>query len=145
MLGEVLIAVVAPDVVHLPARDIECHSPASLSSCDNSLVDEGAAKRLVLTVNHQRVVGVAYYGGWFCLCVPVIGDAQPQSEAFDADLCKKSKRNCVGQGGDGMVSEEGRVSPGARGALRPQLADGLRQSLSSPMEPVMGSEGGGGQ
>ncbi|GAB2295083.1 hypothetical protein Dimus_029262, partial [Dionaea muscipula] len=51
----------------------------------------------------------------------------------------------VGHVGDGMVSEEDRVSPGAREALRSQVPDGIRQSLSSPVGPVMGAEGGVGQ
>ncbi|GAB2271062.1 hypothetical protein Dimus_005912, partial [Dionaea muscipula] len=37
---------------------------------------------------------------------------------------------------DGFVSEEVRVSPTAREALRPQPTDGLWQPPSSPMEPV---------
>ncbi|GAB2283822.1 hypothetical protein Dimus_018309 [Dionaea muscipula] len=47
--------------------------------------------------------------------------------------------------GGGTVSEEGRVLPVTRGALRPQPADGLRQPLSSPVEPVSVVEGGVGQ
>ncbi|GAB2278817.1 hypothetical protein Dimus_013491 [Dionaea muscipula] len=46
--------------------------------------------------------------------------------------------------GDGTVSEEGRVSPVAREALRPQPADGLRQPPSSLVDPVISVEGGGG-
>ncbi|GAB2281370.1 hypothetical protein Dimus_015966, partial [Dionaea muscipula] len=52
---------------------------------------------------------------------------------------------CVGHIGYGLVSEEGWVSPVAREALRSQPADGLRQSPSPPMEPMIGAEGGGGQ
>ncbi|GAB2296282.1 hypothetical protein Dimus_030407 [Dionaea muscipula] len=37
---------------------------------------------------------------------------------------------------DGFVREEVRVSPTARGALRPQPNDGLWQPPSSPVEPV---------
>ncbi|GAB2283823.1 hypothetical protein Dimus_018310, partial [Dionaea muscipula] len=48
----------------------------------------------------------------------------------------------VGRVGDGLVSEEGRVSPVAREALRPQPADGLRQPPSSPVDPVIGAESG---
>ncbi|GAB2270706.1 hypothetical protein Dimus_005577 [Dionaea muscipula] len=51
----------------------------------------------------------------------------------------------VGLCGGGMVSEEGLVLPVARGALRPQPADGLRQPVSSPVEPVSVVEGGVGQ
>ncbi|GAB2281386.1 hypothetical protein Dimus_015982 [Dionaea muscipula] len=42
--------------------------------------------------------------------------------------------------GGGMVSEEARVLPGARGAMRPQPTDGLRQPSSAPVEPVSGVE-----
>ncbi|GAB2299482.1 hypothetical protein Dimus_033549 [Dionaea muscipula] len=42
---------------------------------------------------------------------------------------------------DGIVREEVRVLPSARGALRPQPTDGLWQPLSSPMEPVSESVG----
>ncbi|GAB2278843.1 hypothetical protein Dimus_013517, partial [Dionaea muscipula] len=49
----------------------------------------------------------------------------------------------TGRVGDGLVSEVGRVSPVAREALRPQPTDGLRQPPSSPVDPVIGTEGGG--
>ncbi|GAB2270700.1 hypothetical protein Dimus_005571 [Dionaea muscipula] len=42
----------------------------------------------------------------------------------------------LGVVGGGMVSEEGRVLPMAREALRPQPTDGLRQPSSAPVEPV---------
>ncbi|GAB2303407.1 hypothetical protein Dimus_037398, partial [Dionaea muscipula] len=51
----------------------------------------------------------------------------------------------VGRFGDGSVSKEGRVSSVARESLSPQPADGLRQPPSSPVDPVIGAEGGGGQ
>ncbi|GAB2281351.1 hypothetical protein Dimus_015947 [Dionaea muscipula] len=51
----------------------------------------------------------------------------------------------VGRVGDGLVSEEGRVSPAAREALRSQPADGLRQPPSSLVKPVICAEGAGGQ
>ncbi|GAB2288125.1 hypothetical protein Dimus_022469 [Dionaea muscipula] len=47
--------------------------------------------------------------------------------------------------GGGMVSEECRALPVARGALRPQPTDGLRQPFSSPVEPVNVVAGGVGQ
>ncbi|GAB2302047.1 hypothetical protein Dimus_036071 [Dionaea muscipula] len=47
--------------------------------------------------------------------------------------------------GDGMMSEEGRVMPVAREALRPQPTDGLRQPSSAPVEPVSGVESRGGR
>ncbi|GAB2302386.1 hypothetical protein Dimus_036400 [Dionaea muscipula] len=50
----------------------------------------------------------------------------------------------MGRVGDGLVSEEGRVSPVAREALRPQPADGLRQPPSFPVDPVISVEGEGG-
>ncbi|GAB2302438.1 hypothetical protein Dimus_036449 [Dionaea muscipula] len=43
----------------------------------------------------------------------------------------------------GLVSEEGRVMPGAREALRPQPTDGLRQPSSTPVEPASVVEGDG--
>ncbi|GAB2268466.1 hypothetical protein Dimus_003423 [Dionaea muscipula] len=46
--------------------------------------------------------------------------------------------------GGGMVSEEGRALPVARGALRPQPTDGLWRPLSSPVEPVSAVAGGVG-
>ncbi|GAB2288115.1 hypothetical protein Dimus_022459 [Dionaea muscipula] len=49
----------------------------------------------------------------------------------------------VNEGG-GMVSEEGRVLPMAREALRPQPTNGLRQPSSAPVEPVSVVEDGGG-
>ncbi|GAB2290435.1 hypothetical protein Dimus_024714 [Dionaea muscipula] len=49
----------------------------------------------------------------------------------------------VGRVGDGLVSEEGRVSSVAREALRSQPADGLRQPPSSAVYPVISAEGGG--
>ncbi|GAB2270694.1 hypothetical protein Dimus_005565, partial [Dionaea muscipula] len=51
----------------------------------------------------------------------------------------------VGLRGGGLVSEECRVLPVARGALRPQPTDGLRLPLSSPMDPVSVMAGGVGQ
>ncbi|GAB2303161.1 hypothetical protein Dimus_037157 [Dionaea muscipula] len=84
-------------------------------------------------------------------------DVQPQPDVFGASLCLCMSDtvilppfpsvlafvgDCVDHVGVGMVSEEGRVSPGAREALRPQPADGLRQSLSPPVEPVMAAAGG---
>ncbi|GAB2290442.1 hypothetical protein Dimus_024721 [Dionaea muscipula] len=53
-------------------------------------------------------------------------------------------RVSVSLDGGGMVSEEGRVLPVAREALRPQPTDGLRQPSSVPVEPVSGVSGGGG-
>ncbi|GAB2296281.1 hypothetical protein Dimus_030406 [Dionaea muscipula] len=49
-------------------------------------------------------------------------------------LCRLS--DDVSLYGGGMVSEEGRALPVARGALRSQPIDGLRQPFSSPVEPV---------
>ncbi|GAB2270689.1 hypothetical protein Dimus_005560 [Dionaea muscipula] len=43
----------------------------------------------------------------------------------------------VGFGDDGLVSEEGRVAPVAREALRPPPTDGLRHLPTSPVEPVI--------
>ncbi|GAB2270696.1 hypothetical protein Dimus_005567 [Dionaea muscipula] len=42
----------------------------------------------------------------------------------------------------GSVSEEGRVLPVAKEALRPQPTDGLRQRSSTPVEPMSAVEGG---
>ncbi|GAB2302387.1 hypothetical protein Dimus_036401 [Dionaea muscipula] len=50
----------------------------------------------------------------------------------------------MGRVGDGLVSEEGRVSPVAREALRPQPADGLRQPPWFPVDPVISVEGDDG-
>ncbi|GAB2274246.1 hypothetical protein Dimus_009011 [Dionaea muscipula] len=50
--------------------------------------------------------------------------------------------DAMGHCGGGVVSEEERVLSVARGALRPQPVDGLRQPLSSPVEPVSIVEGG---
>ncbi|GAB2286266.1 hypothetical protein Dimus_020685 [Dionaea muscipula] len=47
--------------------------------------------------------------------------------------------------GVGLVSEEGRVLPTTKEALRPQPTDGLRQPPSSSVKPVIGVEGGVGQ
>ncbi|GAB2286330.1 hypothetical protein Dimus_020747 [Dionaea muscipula] len=44
-----------------------------------------------------------------------------------------------------MVSEEARVVPEVREALRPQPTDGLRQPSSAPVEPVIVVESRGGQ
>ncbi|GAB2286370.1 hypothetical protein Dimus_020786 [Dionaea muscipula] len=49
-----------------------------------------------------------------------------------------------GSVGGGPVSEEGRVLPVAREALRPQLTDWLRQPSSAPVEPASVVAGGGG-
>ncbi|GAB2302766.1 hypothetical protein Dimus_036760, partial [Dionaea muscipula] len=51
----------------------------------------------------------------------------------------------VGLCDGGLVSEEARVSPVAREALRLQPTDGLRQPPSSPVVPVSGAEGGVGK
>ncbi|GAB2296299.1 hypothetical protein Dimus_030423 [Dionaea muscipula] len=45
--------------------------------------------------------------------------------------------------GGGLVSEEGRVLPVAREALRPQPTDGLRQPSSATVEPVSAAESRG--
>ncbi|GAB2275914.1 hypothetical protein Dimus_010660, partial [Dionaea muscipula] len=50
----------------------------------------------------------------------------------------------VGSGG-GTVSEEVRVLPVVREAMRPQPTDGLRQPSSAPVEPVSVVESRGGQ
>ncbi|GAB2288122.1 hypothetical protein Dimus_022466 [Dionaea muscipula] len=50
----------------------------------------------------------------------------------------------VSPAGVGLVSEEGQVLPVAREAVRPQPTDWLRQPPSSPVKPVIGTEGGVG-
>ncbi|GAB2288118.1 hypothetical protein Dimus_022462 [Dionaea muscipula] len=65
----------------------------------------------------------------------LLGEATPLS----------GPRDFVGSVGGGKVSEEGRVLPMAREALRPQPTDGLRQPSSAPVVAVSVVEGGSGQ
>ncbi|GAB2302711.1 hypothetical protein Dimus_036706 [Dionaea muscipula] len=51
---------------------------------------------------------------------------EPILAALVADIALVAPPVLVGRVGDGMVSEEGRVSPVAREALRPRLLEGLR-------------------
>ncbi|GAB2275925.1 hypothetical protein Dimus_010671 [Dionaea muscipula] len=88
-----------------------------------------ACDTIVLPVNYPLPVGSSLNvsGGSFSASpIPLIGGS-------------------MGHIGDGTVSEEGRVVPVAREALRSQPTDGLRKPPSSPVEPVIVAEGGGSQ
>ncbi|GAB2303046.1 hypothetical protein Dimus_037038 [Dionaea muscipula] len=74
---------------------------------------------------------------------PVSGDLQNVNFAKSGAVSVHPKHSeFVGHCGGGAVSEEARFLPGTRGAMRPQPTDGLRQPLSSPVEPVSVVEGG---
>ncbi|GAB2302322.1 hypothetical protein Dimus_036336, partial [Dionaea muscipula] len=74
----------------------------------------------------------------------IVGSAMPVADPRCASL-SPLLGGSVSQVGVGLVSEEVRVLPMAREALRPQPTDGLRQPPSSSMKPVIGVEGGVGQ
>ncbi|GAB2282177.1 hypothetical protein Dimus_016728 [Dionaea muscipula] len=114
----------------------------------NSFTDEAAVQCTGCDrVSHDFLpsIDAAMAGG------QVILDASPQLVGSNLSgvartFCDSSFPAIGGSGvhdGDGWVSEEGRVSPVAREILRPQPADGLRQSPSSPVDPVSGTEGDG--
>ncbi|GAB2268477.1 hypothetical protein Dimus_003434 [Dionaea muscipula] len=68
--------------------------------------------------------------------LPAAVEGNPRTEIFGG------LSDYLGLCGGGLVSEQGRVSPVARGALRSQPTDGLRKPLSSPVEPVSVVAGG---
>ncbi|GAB2283952.1 hypothetical protein Dimus_018433 [Dionaea muscipula] len=117
-----------PSTMSVGAARVTVHDAGS---GDGERADEGDAVAVV-EGDPDSCVGMTVIS-------PVFGDAQILPEAYDASKCKRTKfvslphypllstdSNCVGQGGDGMVSEEGQVSLGAMEAMRPQPADGLR-------------------
>ncbi|GAB2303235.1 hypothetical protein Dimus_037231, partial [Dionaea muscipula] len=65
--------------------------------------------------------------------LPLAGDASQYPSIFTS----KSVVDVLSSGlcGGGRVSEEARVLPGSRGAMRPQPTDGLRQPSSASVEP----------
>ncbi|GAB2296359.1 hypothetical protein Dimus_030480 [Dionaea muscipula] len=85
-----------------------------------------------MTVNHHVLVGSS-------LCVA------GGSVTAGATTWLSGRSNFEGVVGGGMVSEEGRVLPMAREALRPQPIDGLRQPSSASVVPVSVVDSGGGQ
>ncbi|GAB2303160.1 hypothetical protein Dimus_037156 [Dionaea muscipula] len=97
------------------------------------------------TLQHASVVDGSSIPTLDAPCVPVclLSAAVPYANVVD-DLSPSLCGGGLVLGHGGPVSEEVRVTPAAREALRSQPTDGLRQPPSSPVLPVSGAEGGVG-
>ncbi|GAB2281338.1 hypothetical protein Dimus_015934 [Dionaea muscipula] len=106
------------------------------------VVDNGLAGTVVHPTQHDGgiVISAIECTGVFNMDLPITSliDGGPATSSLPyVDIVD-------GRLGAGMVSEEGRVLPVAREALRPQPTDGLRQPSSSSVEPARVVESGGG-
>ncbi|GAB2278820.1 hypothetical protein Dimus_013494 [Dionaea muscipula] len=129
--GDVLLPSMVSDDSQCTASAKVSHSPA-LFSMDAVHVGGGPVILEVQTVKQN-----------LCSTEPQLVGSNVQ--VADEPNCVSSYPLISGLGGcvgDGLVSEESRVSPVAREALRPQPAGGLRQPPLSPVEPVNRAEGG---
>ncbi|GAB2286239.1 hypothetical protein Dimus_020660 [Dionaea muscipula] len=107
------------------------------------------------------VSGCAHSPWSVCCAALKVGLEVPPTQIAGGDVLPATATGCVshysvqcdddglgvlvGSVGGGKVSEEDRVLPLAREALRPQPTDGLRQPSSAPVEPASAVEGGSGQ
>ncbi|GAB2278866.1 hypothetical protein Dimus_013540 [Dionaea muscipula] len=103
--------------------------------------DVGGQRSLTSGSSHPPVESVSSIDG----CLAGVEMPRPTVRSFCSSLPVRGGPSDCGLVDGGMVSEEARVSPVVREALRPQPTDGLRQPPSSPMVPVSGAVGGVGK
>ncbi|GAB2273698.1 hypothetical protein Dimus_008479, partial [Dionaea muscipula] len=133
--------------------DMVSNSPDLLASSDVAFVDGRCMKldlqypvnpllqpEAVVVDSDKPTVGVPFTDSVFRLP----GGSVHRAATLPGGSVHRAASLLDGSVGGGPVSEEGRVLPVAREALRPQLTDWLRQPSSAPVEPASVVAGGGG-
>ncbi|GAB2296353.1 hypothetical protein Dimus_030475, partial [Dionaea muscipula] len=133
--------------------DMVSNSPDLLASSDVAFVDGRCVKldlqypikpllqpEAVVVDSDKPTVGVPFADSVFRLP----GGSVHRAATLPGGSVHRVASLLDGSVGGGSVSEEGRVLPVARKALRPQPTDGLQQPSSAPVEPASVVAGGGG-